>query len=391
MSRQGWILTVITVVVLALFGGWLWSLEWKEKVSDRRFTEQASKKPYLVAERFLQQWGVSFEKERGFSRLERGNTERPMPTTDETLLLLNAYGQLSARRTENLLGWVERGGDLIVTAENPFVGLGKTVQTPLFEHFGVSVAQTDYGSAPGSAIEPACDDLEEPTSFTMSDDGTELKVRMLGDRILQVAEDREARTVADEWGPRLVQMDAGNGSVTFVASAAIWRNTYVGCNDHAYLLWRLIPEQSMLRILHNLEGPSLWDAIHKRATLAAIALALGILLVLWYHGVRFGPVRERINERRRSVLEHVDAAAHFAWRHQRRERLLQSVQQEVEALAAQVIPGFRAMDREERQQALAHHTGLDEAAVARAMGDSPADENAFLTAMQTLKSLRECL
>ena len=391
MSRQGWIITVISVVLIAVFGGWLASLEWTEKTSDRRFTEQARKQPYLVAERFLQQWGVAFEKERGFSRLDRGNPERPMPGTEETLLLLNAYGQLSARRTENLLGWVERGGHLIVTAENPFLGVGGTVQAPLFEHFGVQVAQTDYGSTPAATLEPVCDDLEAPIAFTTKDDGPELEMTMLGDRVLQVAEDRRAHTVSDEWGTRLVQVEAGNGQVSFIASAAIWRNPYVGCNDHAFLLSELIPEQSMLRILHNLEGPSLWDTIRERANLAATALTLGVLLLLWYHGVRFGPVREGISERSRSVLEHVEAAAHFAWRHRRRERLLASVQQEVAALAAPVIPGYRAMAPEERHQALAQHAGLDEAAVARAMAETPTDENAFLAAMQTLKSLRESL
>lgn len=391
MSRQGWILTVITIVVLALLGGWLWTLEWKEKVIEGRFTDKANREPFLVADRFLQQWGVTFEKERGFSRLDGDHSKRPMPATDETLLLLNAYGQLSEHRTHNLLNWVERGGHLIVTAENPFVGLSNTVQTPLFDHFGLRVEQTESASEPGSRTGQACEELKPPVTFSMANDGTELEMAMTGDRILQVPEDHKSRQVIDDWGPRLVQLDAGDGQVTFIASAAIWHNAYVGCHDHAYLLWRLVPEQSMLRILHNLEGPSLWHAIHNRASLAALAFAIGILLLLWHHGVRFGPVRESISQRPRSLVEHVDAAAHFAWRHHRRQRLLRSVQQEVEALAAQTIPGFRAMGPEARHQALAHHAGLEEAAVAQAVGGEMTDENAFLAAMQTLKSLRESL
>ncbi|XOZ33627.1 DUF4350 domain-containing protein [Halomonadaceae bacterium KBTZ08] len=391
MNRQAWLLTVITMVVLVLLGGWLWTLEWKEQVIDGRFTDKANQDPFLVADRFLQQWGVTFGKERGFSRLDGDNNERPMPGTDETLLLLNAYGQLSEHRSDNLLEWVERGGHLIVTAENPFVGLSSTIQTPLFDHFGLRVKEAESGSGPGTKAGQACDDLQAPITFSMADDETELQMAMTGDRILQVPEDHKSRQVADDSGPRLVQLDAGKGQVTFVASAAIWRNAYVGCHDHAYLLWRLVPEQSKLRILHNLEGPSLWDAVQNRASLAALAFATGILLLLWHHGVRFGPVRESASQRPRSLLEHVDAAAHFAWRHRRQERLLRSVQQEVEGLAAQAIPGFRALGPEARHQALAHHAGLDETSVTRAMGGNPTDEHAFLAAMQTLKSLRESL
>src|SRR5690606_41164547 len=59
----------------------------------------------------------------------------------DTLVLLNAHKMLRGQRLDNLLSWVEKGGTVITSTNNPFVG--NEGSDPLLDQFGITVNESE--------------------------------------------------------------------------------------------------------------------------------------------------------------------------------------------------------------------------------------------------------
>lgn len=335
-------LVIITVTVIVA-GFYLYGkIEWVEYEEDLGLTEKARTNPYLAATSFLERHKVTLKTEKSFRRFDEpvryGNGE-----LGEAVVLVDAYGSLSDERLENLLGWVEQGGHLIAAAKNPFLDNIENVSDPLFDYFGVKIERQEgegmeeqvwemverFGHLAGVSGEDLCPLLYAQTSFNFSGDSEEIDVHFLSTDLLMAEGWDPSSWVGNEYEAHMLQFDVGRGLVTLMSSLDLWKNSAIGCLDHSYVLWQLAPEEGVMTIFTNFEFPSVFNVVWRYFDVAIVIAFITLMLWLWHRGVRFGPIRERHDEERRQLLEHIDASASFIWRIGKTPELVASIREQV--------------------------------------------------------------
>lgn len=376
MSRVGWLIIAVIVLIGAGLIYESQHIEWVEKDIGQFFTQTANKQPYLAADQFLQQYGLSVKHEQGFRRLDEPD--------GDLLILVNAYGMLSERRAQALLDWVHGGGQLIMAAENPFTELHRKVRDPIFDQFNVGIS-TEKETEPAMALSPDCSKLSEPKPIHFNNDIGDLDIAMASD--VRLIRPQASGAALDE-GVRLLQYNWGQGGVTLLAGTAIWRNDFIGCNDHAYLLWQLSPWEGTVWFLENRQGPSVWRLLWRHGAPAVVLLIVLVGAMLWARGVRMGAVREPHRVERRRLMEHVEATGWFLWRQRQKEPLLRPLRQAIMHQIEKREPGFSDLPAKTRYARLASLLDLPASAIEQALSGKPRNESEFVATVALLRQIR---
>src|SRR5690606_36338911 len=142
-SQRTVILLLVALLVLAA-GLWLSRyFEWKIEELDLGQSDTARKDQFLAAQRFLALQGVRGKTLRSFSLLDNLRWQDEQLNVDDTLILLNAHKLLKDQRFTALLDWVERGGTVIASTDNVFIGNNTETRDLLLEHFELEVVRVD--------------------------------------------------------------------------------------------------------------------------------------------------------------------------------------------------------------------------------------------------------
>lgn len=140
----------IVVILIVAFVGMLYAfLDVKTELVNKGYSKQAKRNNYLAAQLFLDSQEVKSEHTIQFSLLDRlletksvesANTEPDMVLDSElkseslpepeknqlaafdSLVLINSRGVIRGKRFTHLWQWVNNGGTLVATLENPFIG-----------------------------------------------------------------------------------------------------------------------------------------------------------------------------------------------------------------------------------------------------------------------------
>jgi hypothetical protein len=267
----------------------------------------------------------------------------PADELGDTIVLVEAYGSLSAARMQRLIDWVGQGGHLIATASNRSLDKIANVTDPLFDYFGVVIDRQNgegmeeqvwelinrYGYLAGVAGDQLCPLLTAQTRFNFSGDDAELDVHFLSTDLLRAEGQVPDGWVGEKSYAYLLQFDVGEGMVTLVSSLDLWKNSAIGCLDHSYLLWQLAPEAGVMTMFSNTEFPGVMEVLWRYFDSAMVTATLLLSFWLWNRGVRFGPVRENQDAERRQLLEHIDASANFLWRSGKTEALVNDIRVQI--------------------------------------------------------------
>jgi len=363
----------LTVVVLVLIGVSYSQIEWVKIDADPEITEQARRNPFFAAKKFLQPLGVQLRTEYSLKALDQPLT-KPATETGDTMVLVDAYGSLSAQQVNHLLDWVNQGGHLIAAANYSWSddtgqaeALAETINDELFAHFGVQVIHrkglglgqrlwellNSFGFLTGRAEEELCPLLQAQAQFQFADTATPVDAHFLTtDSLVPQGRQPDAWIgIAEE--AKLLQFAIGEGMVTLVSSLDWWRNSAIACLDHAFILQRLAPASGVMTWYINLDYPSAWKIVWRYFDGSIITSLLLLAAWLWHRAVRFGPIKQPGQIQQRQLLEHIDASANFLWRFKKaevlvrsvRSQLLQSIQQRHPQL---VLSPYQHQDR--RQQ-----------------------------------------
>jgi hypothetical protein len=140
---------LIGAALLLLIGYWiLQQVVWIEKEIDLGHSAAARKDPFLAARHFLQRQNVASQTLRSFSLLEHMRWQGETLGADDTLVLVNSHKLLNGARLGNLIAWVEAGGTVIASTDNPFIGNNTGTRDRLLEYFDLYVVDdTDADSS----------------------------------------------------------------------------------------------------------------------------------------------------------------------------------------------------------------------------------------------------
>lgn len=363
-------------------------------------TPEARANPYLAAEQFLRQRGVSVNRADGLPALAA------LPSDGQTLLLLGDRGNMTPRQAERLLEWTSHGGHLLLVAERLWdKDEGKSGDL-LLDHIGVQQflsedlekdtdAKPDGSDAEddaGAAAEHE-DRYPQLTKLYLENDSAPAYIDFDTEYHLY-----DSKNLAHAWAnsgdtTHLLQLYYGKGLVTVLSDPWIWQNRRIGEYDNAWLLWYLT-QDSAVTLLYRADRDNLASLLARHFPEALAALALLAILLLWHAGQRHGPLLAPLSRARRQLEEHLRGGADFQLRHGGQLALVQALQRDIQRRARQRHAGFERLDVASQWQVLGRLSRLPSNAISQAMRPLPAQRLSapdFTRQVAHLQTLRNAL
>ena len=173
----------------------------------------------------------------------------------------------------------------------------------------------------------------------------------------------------------------GDGRITVVTDGRLFRNRWIGENDHAALLNALIEAMEYEATVGFMRGSGLSLWVLMRAHLGPVLLGLGlwVLLWLWKNFTRFGPLEAAaVPPVLRGYAHHLEALGDFQWRLDRTASLLASLRRQIVELGHQTSGRAGCRD-EDFHQFLADRAGLPRERVSHALAQAAPSDPAILT------------
>jgi hypothetical protein len=159
---QRWLaISALCALVIGLGYWWYSSLVWEEKEIDLGYSKEAKQNDFLAAEIFLRKHGVQATSVKNLSLLDKHQWRNIKLGRDDTIVLINGYKTLTQERYDSLYEWVENGGTLIASTQNPFVGAHTKAEDLLLEDFNIERAPDENTIDSRDALEKIADELDE--------------------------------------------------------------------------------------------------------------------------------------------------------------------------------------------------------------------------------------
>ncbi|MFV2030988.1 MAG: DUF4350 domain-containing protein [Gammaproteobacteria bacterium] len=424
------LLSIAGLGVLAfLVWGVYSSIEFYDETEKTSWSLQAIRNPYLAAQQFMQQSGINAVEADSLVGLDSLDGV-------DTLLITDANQVVNPRQLERVLAWLEKGGNLIVTANSV-----ANSDDLLLDKFNVGVdwyleenddseedlandeiardeteddkpsvsealrdynRQIDEGKAPEeisllAAVEKSLTTIdfgEEIGSLEIEFDSSSVLTHpYIEGEDYDESEPQPFSWSSSENGIHLMQFDVGSGLLTIISDPTIWTSSRIDQRDHAYLLWVLSSKEGDFAILHPSLRDSFWQLMWNNAPELLIALALSVALWLWHLGQRFGRIVPRDTSGVRALSEHFSATANYLWHRKAGDELIAPLRQQIYRRASRLVPGFASADRDPDRQLelVSQHCGLDAATVHSAFNAKDFNETTFVRTVKLLKKIEQSL
>lgn len=333
-----------------------------QEVIDHGPSPEARANPYLAAEHFLRQQGLS---------VTHANSLDILPFLEphqHSLLLLGDRANMTPRQTDQVLNWTRAGGRLLFVAEalwdEKTAKSGDLLLDQVQLHQSMS---KDLSNPPPDA---EADPYPNLTKLYLEDEDAPAYAGFDPQFHLD-----DPKNLAQSWAnsalaTHMMQLSYGLGSITVVTDAELWKTPNIGQYDNAWLLWYLNSDTGVT-LLFNIDHDNLLTLLLRYFPQALVALAALMGLWVWHVGLRQGPLRAPAPKARRQLQEHLRASADFMLRRSGQESLLRGLQHDVLRRARHRHPGFERLGVAEQWQVLARLTGQPTRAIRQALGPRP--------------------
>ncbi|BAQ76462.1 MULTISPECIES: DUF4350 domain-containing protein [Pseudomonas] len=346
MKRYLWGgLALLLILVLGAAGYFLYrhATPYQELV-DHGPSPEAQANPYLAAEMFLRERGLKVDHANSLEVLAS------LKPVGNSLLLLGERSNMSPHQVDQVLDWARAGGRLIFVAEALWDEDTEQSGDLLLDR--VQIHQQLSADQEPPVQQDADDAFPKLTKIYLEGEQAPAYVSFDTDFDL-VDPDNLAQSWANSaTATHMVQLDYGQGSVTVLTDADIWKTPGIGLYDNAWLLWYLNTDTAVT-LLFDTDHPSLWQLLWRYFPQALVALALLIGLWLWQAGSRQGPLQAPAPKARRQLREHLRASADFLLRHGGQAPLLQALHLDIRRRARRRYPGFEQLPSEAQWEVLA--------------------------------------
>ena len=350
VAGMKWLFILLTALLLT-------ACDYEEVKREIGYKGKARINPWLAAERFCGQYDGTVKSLASWTAPVAGDAVWFVPAS----ILTN---ESFTRRLER---WVSDGGHLVV----------------LFEHAN---AETNDWSP--HSTEP---ELEPAVLHMLDRVGIELKVaeiktkaskiRFKGHNYQVDASSAASVKVRGKKSGILVSTKSGEGRVTVLTDARLFRNRWIGDKDHAALLEALIMATNSGGDIGFLRGSglSLWGLLSEH--LWPVLCGFGVLtfLWLWKNFTRFGPIEAVAGPSAlRGYDHHLEALGDFQWRLDRAAALLNPLRTQILERGQRISTRVGRRD-DDFFQFLADRSALSRERVSHAMSEAVPPDSAVLT------------
>ncbi|QZP20249.1 DUF4350 domain-containing protein [Pseudomonas sp. DR208] len=378
---------LLLACLLGAGGYYVWSKATPyDEVVDRGPSPEALANPYLAAEHFLRQQGLTVEHAYNLKQLDT------LPSKGNSLLLLGERSNMSPRQVEQLLEWARSGGHLLLVAEALWdEETGKSGDL-LLDRLQIHQTLSDEPEEPATSLKkPSSKKARDLTKLYVDNETAPAYFSFDTDFNLTDPKHLAQFSANSARASHLMQLDLGEGSVTVITDSDLWKTPNIGKHDNAWLLWYL-NQGTAVTLLFNSDFDDLFTLLMRYFPQALVALTALVALGLWRAGVRQGPIRAPASPARRQLQEHLKASADFLLRRSGQGTLLQALQRDILRAARRRHPGFERLDNAEQRRVLEHLTRQPSHVINQALGPLPAkrlssaDFSRQVACLQTLRN-----
>ncbi len=378
--RAQWLFAALMLLVLAVAGGYLAkNLEHYEETLDKGPTAQAKANPYLAAENFLRQRGLTVR-----TADSLGNLPDPAQQA-QTLLLLASRESMTPPEVDRVLRWARGGGHLLFVAEQLWnektARSGDVLLDRLQIHQLLSKDLKEQDRTPFKpmiplrAVEPEPETAPTPwpelTRLYLENENAPAYMSFDTSFHLEDPQDHAQAWANSAEATHMLQLVYGDGLITVVTDADLWKTRAIGKYDNAWLLWYLT-QDSNVTLLVSTAHDNLLSLLLRHFPLLLQCLALLVGLGLWRMAMRQGPLLPNPPIARRQLTEHLRASAELLRRNSGQQSLLRTLQLDVLRRARHRHPGFETLPVTEQWQVLARLTRQPTSAISQALRPRPA-------------------
>jgi len=299
-------------------------------------------------------------------------------------LLMRYNAQIETKeRFEKIMSWMKSGGHLILEINAALYPKEGTTKVGLLKEFGVSLKRNSI----------FFEDIDNSTTLVqIYENGDEFETDFLSVFTIDVENLRYIVKADDKNGTHLVEFKVGDGSITLLSDINIWRNRGIAEHDHAALLVEILGRSpGHIDIIAAISMPSLLELIWKNGKWFCVSLALLIAFYLWSLFEKFGPTMEKVDTSRRSLIEHLDAAAKFDWRHFRGSTLLEFARDDLGKFLDNKHPSAMQRSEKEIHQWLHEKTNIPLEDITSALTGETENATTLVHAIQTIQKIRKQL
>jgi hypothetical protein len=406
----------VMIIVPLLLGLIVWglylSIETYEETEHSGWSREALYNPYLAAQRFMTQSGFEVIDVDSLVKLKQLDGLG-------TLFFSDANQVQTPRQLEQVMEWLEAGGNVIYTAnaiehDDDLLLQAFTVdvewrerdegsdddERPLSETLRDYNRQIEDGKSREEIIASSGNEEPSLTKVSFGDDIGELEVAFDTARVLRHSavddNDTDVEHQPFSWsnsehGVHMMQFEVGEGLLTILSDPGIWTSYQIDNYEHAYLLWLLSSDEGSFAILRSVLRESIWALMSRNASEFLIAAGLLIAVLMWHLASRFGRLLPRDLSRRRALGEHFSSLSHYLWKRRRSAYLLAALRQSVLRRASSTLGGFANADQARQFELIAERCDLQAEAIARVFGNNDFNEASFVVAVRFLKHIEQSL
>jgi hypothetical protein len=404
MTRVQKLLVIMLLTALCAGAAYLIrQLEWEKVTRRTGMSGEALVNPYHAGTELMRGLGYPAARIKDIAQLN----ELP---ADASLLLANPERFGDAALRERLLGWVRRGGHLVLPLHTQMRdsawldalgveihGQLDTDKPTLAIEIEGKVLHADLGGAAVFRFTQQESWLATLDGWLVADDSAPNRGEdVTGEDdpadetfhfVTEQPEDSEFDTPTDTvavYG----RLPHGNGFIT-VGSTDLFTNGQIKLADHATLFARLMSLPDGVHPVYVIlapEYPSLLAWLMDHASHALLALLILLLACAWHFAPRFGPLRADPARARPGLREHLSACGAFMLRSRSHEALIAPLREEVEYMLTHLHNRYPDVDS---IPALAEKiSNIPQSEVHYALQPAPRNHSDFLRRCHTLAVLR---
>ncbi|MGS2723011.1 DUF4350 domain-containing protein [Porticoccus sp. GXU_MW_L64] len=399
-DRRNLILLILLFAVA--IGVYVWWWLQNHELVEQEFrlspSQEVRKNPFRAAQLFLQRKGYPVELSNGLNRFQA------LPPSGDIIIGEYLGSRLPDHRVDELLAWVEQGGQVLTSVQRSWVGDDPGAGDKLLSKMGLTLWQHYHDEREDDTDWP---DFEVIT--TTLQNGTDFEVEFEYGLSLYDPdwENRKSHQVSSETSTYLLAVPHGEGWVIVTTDLDFMRNpreyTYredsqpsIHQRDHAFMLSWLVESVNTVWLVRGIDAEPLSQLIWQHGRHTVIALLALVLFWLWWLYNRFGPLRANITPERRNILEHLHMSAVFAWRQDRAQQLFADTRRDIELLLRRKHPQIATLPVAERSAKLAdalssNKCQLSAEQIARALHHDWQGEREFIELTHLLQQIRKTL
>jgi hypothetical protein len=377
-ARRVLILVLAAVAVLGGLVYWIVpKLERVEQEVVENVSEKARRNPFLAMERYLGRLGYAVETGHRADVIDRP------PAATDTIVVEFSEEVFSPARTRKIMEWIAAGGHLVLEIDAARWATDEVPPNALLDLAKVSAEYDEERDDEDEAV--------APPRYRLEAGGESYQVGLWPYQYLV-----DGSGVAEAWTvegrPQVLRYGYREGLFTVIIDRRMWQNAHIGEFDHALLLTAILgPPGGKVWVLYRVEVASLPELIWQYGARVVVAFAFALALALWALYNRFGPVHVPPLGRRRSLGEHVQAIAAFAWRYGRAATLLHAARTALRYRAEARYPGFQHKSADEQIEWLAARVGRTGAEVRRALEAEVRHHEQLVEITRLLQEMRKSL